>query len=610
MLTEQSQCFTLVFAAHHTFEHIILAFYLFLLAISDVTTNQKYDCHHNKSKHTEETGVKHNECNQGTNSKCDKSSDKPAPNHRKHARDTIDRTFTAPGTVGQRTTHRYDEGHISSRQRQLHGCTHDNQQSGQYQVHRSTYHIKSGPVSQNNLIFIEAAVNPTTYIYRNHTYQKIIDTRCTTHNHTCQCRRAEHLISFLLTSQVDRGLDYILGFFRSGQCIDHNHTGNDQENQRSLCGRHKGRHHEIMDTGSIRIGHIVCIGRKTGQRHTDKVNQVIPGKCQSQRKSPQQNYHLEDIHPTPVEHLHQHGKYHKTASHQHRGILLNPGQRFRSHERSTFKSIDNNKIAQRCNSYTAKYSNGPGKILFIVKAENQAGKILYHSSCDKSNGHRKEDTHNDRKRLFRIHHVAQTQQSGFIAEYFQYCQNKCTSQQFEHHGYSRGSRKPQCIEHIQQYHICYHYSQQDTHNLIEAEIYRMKDTMTRNIHHSITQYGTKEDTDSRHNNNCFKLCDFCPHRRIHKIHGVITNAHQQIKDRQHEQENNNPQINSFHICFAKFFPGAKIFHLCYNQMSYMLQFCYKIKEETENASFQLRHAWSKTIIDNVKKRYFIQCILY
>lgn len=36
-------------------------------------------------------------------------------------------------------------------------------------------------------------------------------------------------------------------------------------------------------------------------------------------------------------------------------------------------------------------------------------------------------------------------------------------------------------------------------------------------------------------------------------------------------------------------------------MSYMLQFCYKIKEETENASFQLRHAWSKTIIDNVKK---------
>ncbi len=45
-------------------------------------------------------------------------------------------------------------------------------------------------------------------------------------------------------------------------------------------------------------------------------------------------------------------------------------------------------------------------------------------------------------------------------------------------------------------------------------------------------------------------------------------------------------------------------------MSYMLQFCYKIKEETENASFQLRHAWSKTIIDNVKKRYFIQCILY
>lgn len=36
-------------------------------------------------------------------------------------------------------------------------------------------------------------------------------------------------------------------------------------------------------------------------------------------------------------------------------------------------------------------------------------------------------------------------------------------------------------------------------------------------------------------------------------------------------------------------------------MSYMLQSCYKIKEETENASFQLRHAWSKTIIDNVKK---------
>jgi hypothetical protein len=90
------------------------------------------------------------------------------------------------------------------------------------------------------------------------------------------------------------------------------------------------------------------------------------------------------------------------------------------------------------------------------------------------------------------------------------------------------------IEHIQQYHICHNYSQQDTHNLIEAEIYRMKDTMTRNIHHSITQYGTKEDTDSRHNNNCFKLCDFCPHRRIHKIHGVITNAHQQIKDRQHK----------------------------------------------------------------------------
>ena len=212
MLTKQSQSFTLILTTHHAFKHIILTFNLFLLAIFNITTNKKYHSYYDKYKHTEEAGVEHDESYQSTDSESYKCSDKPTTNHRKHTRNTIYSTFTTPGAVGQRATHRYNECNISSRQRQFHGCTDDNQQSGKNQIHRSTYHIKRSSVCQNNLIFIETAVNPTTNIYRNNTYQKIIDISRTTNNHTSQCRRTEHFITFFLTSQIYRSLDYILRF--------------------------------------------------------------------------------------------------------------------------------------------------------------------------------------------------------------------------------------------------------------------------------------------------------------------------------------------------------------------------------------------------------------
>ena len=79
-----------------------------------------------------------------------------------------------------------------------------------------------------------------------------------------------------------------------------------------------------------------------------------------------------------------------------------------------------------------------------------------------------------------------------------------------------------------------HYRVQNTHDFIKAEVYRMKNSVTGNIHHPVTQHRSSKHSDSSYNNNSSELCYFCTYRRVHEIHCVITDPHQQIKDCQHK----------------------------------------------------------------------------
>ena len=65
------------------------------------------------------------------------------------------------------------------------------------------------------------------------------------------------------------------------------------------------------------------------------------------------------------------------------------------------------------------------------------------------------------------------------------------------------NNKSQTIEEVEQKDVADNHRKEYAHYFPKIEEVRIKNTVTRNIHHSATERRTDEDTDSRHEQNPF-----------------------------------------------------------------------------------------------------------
>ena len=97
------------------------------------------------------------------------------------------------------------------------------------------------------------------------------------HQPTGKTGRTEHFVAGCLTGQVDRSLYHILRLLRCHQSNRHHDSSPDKKKDR--CSRWFIQHaHHVSGRIRPRSSHEILIRRKTGQRHTDEIHQVIPGK--------------------------------------------------------------------------------------------------------------------------------------------------------------------------------------------------------------------------------------------------------------------------------------------------------------------------------------------
>ena len=95
------------------------------------------------------------------------------------------------------------------------------------------------------------------------------------------------------------------------------------------------------------------------------------------------------------------------------------------------------------------------------------------------------------------------------------------------------------VEYVQQDDIGQHDGEQDTHDFGKVEMLGLVDAVPGNVHHTIGQGGTDENTDTGNEKDGFERGGLGSYRRIQKVDCIVTDTDDEIEHGQHEQENDN-----------------------------------------------------------------------
>ena len=535
MSAEQRPHFGLVAGSHHPLENIIVLG-LHLPAVADIAAYQEENRQRYDHDHSDRTAVIDSKREQERRHESRTGRNEPAADHGNHTRNAEYGALAAPGLIGQRRTHRHHKGHVSSRKRQLERGAQCDQQAGQQQIDRRTYHIESGTVLQNRLVLIEAFPEPALQSLRHRIVDSGSEGRRSTHDTPGQPRRTEHLVAGILTGQIHRGLDNAPGLPRSGQGDDHHHARKSQENE-GRPGRRVQRIHQ-EGFGSVAVGDVIHIGRVARQRYAHEIHQVVSGEGQCQGESSQQRDYLENIDPTPVEHLREKAEEDEAAGHQVTGIGRNPLRQFGCHERRILHTLDQNEIDDRRHRHTAEQRGGPLHVRLIIESKDQSGDILHHCAEYECDRHRKEDGHDDRQSLFRIQHIGKGK-PRIVCGQLDHRQSERTSQQLENDRHGSRSRQPQGIEGVQKNHVDCHDRQADTHDILEIELFGPENPVPGDIHHTVAHDGAAQDTHRSYTHDPLERSGPGADGRPQEIHGIVADTHHQIENRQQKEEEDN-----------------------------------------------------------------------
>ena len=81
--------------------------------------------------------------------------------------------------------------------------------------------------------------------------------------------------------------------------------------------------------------------------------------------------------------------------------------------------------------------------------------------------------------------------------------------------------------------------EQDTHDFGKVEMLGLVDAVPGNVHHTIGQGGTDENTDTGNEKDGFERGGLGSYRRIQKVDCIVTDTDYQVEDGEDEQENDN-----------------------------------------------------------------------
>ena len=294
---------------------------------------------------------------------------------------------------------------------------------------------------------------------------------------------AEAFFAFILTGKVYGSFDYIMGFFGCAQRIYHDDARADKEIPRRFGGAEQRGHQEAVGSGSSAVGGIVDERGVTGERHTDKVHQVVAGKGEGKGESSQEHDYLEHIYFAPMQHLHQYGKEYEETADKHGGVVLYPVLVFRCHERAVLQAFYQHEVDDGSSRDTAEDTDAVLHLPGVVEGKDYTRQPLYQHTEEESDGYRHEYSHDDGQCLVGVDKVSQSE--SVAAVHFDKREGERTAQQFKDHGHGSGCRHSHGVEYIQQHHVRQHHSQQDTHDFREIEMLRLVDTVAGDVHHTV-----------------------------------------------------------------------------------------------------------------------------
>ena len=212
-----------------------------------------------------------------------------------------------------------------------------------------------------------------------------------------------------------------------GQGEYHDGTGNDEVDDGGL-GRAVERLHQETIRISATIGHEIIVSIQSCQGHTDEVHQVVAGKGHRQGKGTHHHDDLEDIHPTPVEYLHQDGEANEATGDNHPRVLGHPQLVLLSHEGRVLQPLDEHEVDDGRSCQSTEEADGPLQTRLIIEGEDDARNPLHQCTEEEGYGHTEEDTKDDGEGLLGVQQVIETEHPCLISSQLDESQHKGTAQ--------------------------------------------------------------------------------------------------------------------------------------------------------------------------------------
>ena len=92
------------------------------------------------------------------------------------------------------------------------------------------------------------------------------------------------------------------------------------------------------------------------------------------------------------------------------------------------------------------------------------------------------------------------------------------------------------------------YSQADSYNLRKREILRLEDTVAGDVHHTVGQGRSEEDSDGGDDDEVAELSGLGTYRGVEKVYSVVAHADNNVRNGEAEKENDDSYIQKLHNC--------------------------------------------------------------
>ena len=309
-------------AAHLVKEHVVLFFFFGLLfGKAALAVNEGVDACADDDDYCRHAAEAHGQGHEEASREGHAGGDEPAADHRKHARYAEHRALAAPSAVGERGTHGYHKGYVSSGEGQFQGGAKGDEQGGYDEVHRSAHEVVCRAVGQGHVGRREAAFHEVRHGTRRDALHECAYIGSHAHQAAGYARRAEHLVALIAARQPHLGLHHIVRLLRPRQREHHNQAGGEEEHGLGVRRSVERVHAETPRIGAARGGK-VAERRQACEGHADKVHEVVAGKGRGEGEGAREHHDAEHVYFQRVQQLHEQREHHEARAEYNKYMFI------------------------------------------------------------------------------------------------------------------------------------------------------------------------------------------------------------------------------------------------------------------------------------------------